>query len=77
MPSDSSEGEESITVKKEKYKRQYGEKESKEEHSKEKGKLKSSKTEKQPDMNEAIEDFTDNEEVSLNCSMNVVCLFCL
>ena len=77
VPSDSSEGEESITVKKEKHKRQYGEKESKEEHSKEKGKLKSSKTEKQPDMNEAIEDFTDNEEVSLNCSMNVVCLFCL
>ena len=71
--SDSSEGEEAI--KKEKYKKQYGEKESKEEYSKEKGKFKTSKAEKQLDMNEAIESYADNEEVSLNyreCCMLVL-----
>ena len=46
-------------MKKEKYKKQYGEKELKEE----KGKFKSSKVEKQLDINEVIEGFTDNEEV--------------
>ena len=69
--SDSSEGEEAI--KKEKYKKQYGEKESKEEYSKEKGKFKTSKTDKQL----AMESYTDNEEVSLNYSENVVCLLYL
>ena len=69
--SDSSEGEE--TTKKEKYKRQYGEKDAKEEcSSKEKGKFKSSKSEKQLDMNEVTESYTDNEEVGLNYYRNVV-----
>ena len=70
MPSDSSECEDN-NIKKEKYKKQYGEKELKEEYSKDKGKFKSSKTEKQLDINEVIEGFTDNEEVSLD-GMTVV-----
>ena len=74
-PSDSSEGEE--TVKKEKYKKQYGEKDPKEEYIKEKGKFKSSKTEKQLDMNEVVESFTDTEEVGLNCVRMYVCYTCM
>lgn len=70
VPSDSSECEDN-SIKKEKYKKQYGEKEVKEEYNKDKGKFKSSKTEKQLDINEVIEGFTDNEEVSLD-GMNVV-----
>lgn len=66
-PSDSSECED--TIKKEKYKKQYGEKELKEEYSKEKGKYKSSKTEKQLDINEVVEGFMDNEEVSMRLTV--------
>ena len=70
-PSDSSEGEE--TTKKEKYKKQYGEKDAKEEYSsKEKGKLKASKSEKQLDVNEVTENYTDIEEVGLNYYKNAV-----
>jgi len=68
--SDSSDGED--TIKKEKYKKQYGEKELKEEYSKEKGKFKLSKSDKQLDMSEVIEGFTDNEEVGLKLQYNIV-----
>lgn len=51
-------------MKKEKYKRQYVEKELKEEYSKEKGKYKSIKSEKQLNVNEAMEGFTDSDDVS-------------
>lgn len=69
VPSDSSECEDN-NIKKEKYKKQYGEKELKEEYSKDKGKFKSSKTEKQLDINEVIEGFTDNEEISMPSTLD-------
>lgn len=57
-------------MKKDKYKK-YGEKELKEEYNKEKGKFKSSKTEKQLDVNEVVEGYVDNEEVSSH-SMDIM-----